>query len=285
MKNLLKIIALLIVSGAAFAQTKSVQHKDLKRRYIIYTPKGYDTQKEYPVVFNFHGSGMTHTEQMLYTRFNETADKHGFIVVYPRGIKEDWNVGYGMSYTNGTDDIGFVEAMLTQIEADHKVDKKRVFATGLSRGGFFCQRIAAELPHRFAAVASVGALLPDSVAHYHKKQSDVGVLLVMGKADQVVNYKGKPGGYASAQDSYQYWKMGKAGSDKLTKIDNLPHDTTSVEILESAIGSKSIVLVSIENGGHTWPGADDFNIGLPIGLTSHELDINEYIWAFFSKQK
>jgi polyhydroxybutyrate depolymerase len=134
-------------------------------------------------------------------------------------------------------------------------------------------------------VASVGALLPDSVAHYHKKQGDVGVLLVMGKADQVVNYKGKPGGYASAQDSYHYWKMGKAGSDKLTKIDNLPHDTTSVEILESAIGSKSIVLVSIENGGHTWPGADDFNIGLPIGVTSHELDINEYIWAFFSRQK
>lgn len=286
MKNVLKIIALLIFSGAAFAQTKSVQHKELKRRYIIYTPKGYDKQKEYPVVFNFHGSGMTQTEQMLYTQFNKTADKHGFIVVYPRGLKEDWNVGYGMSYKNGPDDIGFVETMLTQIETDHKIDKKRVFATGLSRGGFFCQRIAAELPHRFTAVASVGALLPDSVAHYHKQQhGDVGVLLVMGKADQVVNYNGKPGGYASAMDSYNYWKTSQPGSEKSTKIDNLPDDSTSIEILESAIGSKSVVLVSIENGGHTWPGADDFNIGLPIGVTSHELDINEYIWAFFSRQK
>lgn len=285
MKNILNFFALVIISGATFAQTKVVQLNDVKRRYIIYTPKDYDKQKEYPVVFNFHGSGMTHTEQMLYTQFNKTADKHGFIAVYPRGLKEDWNVGYSMSYKNGTNDIGFVEAMLTQIENEYKIDKKKVFATGLSRGGFFCQRIAAELPHRFAAVASVGALLPDSVAHYHKTQNDIGVLLVMGKADQVVNYNGKPGGYSSALDSYNYWKMGKPGSNKSTKIDQIPDDNTSVEILEYAIGSKSIVLVSIENGGHTWPGADDFNIGLPIGLTSHELDINEFIWAFFSQQK
>lgn len=42
-------------------------------------------------------------------------------------------------------------------------------------------------------------------------------------------------------------------------------------------------LLTVVNGGHTWPGADDFNIGLPIGLTSKEININEYIWNFFER--
>jgi polyhydroxybutyrate depolymerase len=62
------------------------------------------------------------------------------------------------------------------------------------------------------------------------------------------------------------------------------NDHTEVEILESTYGNKSVILISIDNGGHTWPGADDFNIGLPIGLTSKEFDVNEYMWKFFNKQ-
>ena len=55
---------------------------------------------------------MTMAEQMLYTQMNRAADRHRFIVVYPQGIKQDWNVGFGMSYLAGTDDVGFTQAML-----------------------------------------------------------------------------------------------------------------------------------------------------------------------------
>ena len=192
MKKLFSILLLPFIFGVTFAQTKSLQYKDVKRKYIIYTPKNFDVNKSYPIVFNFHGGGMTAAEQMLYTKMNHTADKHGFIVVYPKGIKEDWNVGFEMSYKDGTDDIGFVDALLTQIEKDFKIDSKKVFATGLSRGGFFCHRIAAELPHRFSAIATIGATLPDSVAIHNPNKKEVGVLMVHGKADKVVNFDGKP---------------------------------------------------------------------------------------------
>ncbi len=286
MKTLL-LLMLALVSGSLFAQTKTLQYQETKRRYIVYTPKNYDpgSENKYPVVFNFHGGGMTPAEQMLYTGMNHTADKYGFIVVYPRGINEDWNVGFGISYMYGKDDIGFTEALLNQVEKDYKIDSKRVFATGLSRGGFFCHRIAAELPHRFSAVASIGATLPDSVAFYHKNKREVGVLIVHGKADKVVNYEGKAGGYYSAIHSYHYWKTDGTAKETKSKIDKVPDDNTAVEILASSSGKKRVVLISIENGGHTWPGANDFNIGLPIGLTSREIDINEYIWEFFSKQE
>lgn len=289
-RNFVLLFLTALFSHALLGQTKTLMHNDVKRKYIVYTPKNYDpgASRKYPIVFNFHGGGMTPAEQMLYSQMNKTADRHSFIVVYPKGIKEDWNVGFGMSYKKGTDDIGFVEAILNQIEKDYKIDPKKVFAAGLSRGGFFCHRIAAELPHRFSAVASAGASLPDSVAYYHKDRKEIGILMIHGKADRVVDYAGKDGGYFSALKSYQYWlkqNNSAAGEEKIIKLDLDKNDGTSAEITEKKAGRKFITLVSIENGGHTWPGADDFNIGLPIGLTSKEIDFNEYMWAFFNKQE
>ena len=90
--------------------------------------------------------------------------------------------------------------------------------------------------------------------------------------------------YYSALNSYKYWKRNSFSIETKKTIDNVPNDDTSIEILKAKNNKKSIVLISIENGGHTWPGADDFNIGLPIGKTSKELDINEYMWNFFDKE-
>ncbi|MET3531076.1 polyhydroxybutyrate depolymerase [Chryseobacterium flavum] len=238
-------------------------------------------------MFNFHGGGMTPAEQMLYTGMNRTADRHGFIVVYPKGINEDWNVGYGMSYRDGTDDIGFVDSLLSHIEKEHKIIENKVFATGLSRGGFFCHRIASELPHRFSAIASIGANLPDSVAVYHKPQNPISVLMVNGKVDQLVNYDGKKGGYFSAKDTYEFWKTNlfNIADAKPLHMDRKSVHGKSVTILESQSWDRNLTLITIEDGGHTWPGADDFNIGLPIGPTSKELDINEYMWNFFNKNQ
>ena len=207
MKILIGLLVLACASQAAVAQVKSLPYKEEKRRYLVYTPPSYDTapRKAFPVVFNFHGGGMTMAEQMLYTQMNRAADRHQFIVVYPAGIKQDWNVGFGMSYLDGTDDIGFTEALLHKLKQDYRVDGERVYATGLSRGGFFALRLAAELPHLFAAVASVGAPMPEPVLKHHTKPGKVGVLLLHGTADQVVAYGGKPTGYLSAEESFNYW--------------------------------------------------------------------------------
>ena len=84
------IVSLLLLLCTCFplmaeAQVQTLQHKDAKRRYIVYTPPAYHSapQQAFPVVFNFHGGGMTMAEQMLYTQMNRAADRHGFIVVYP----------------------------------------------------------------------------------------------------------------------------------------------------------------------------------------------------------
>jgi polyhydroxybutyrate depolymerase len=287
------IVSLLLLLATCFpvlaqAQVQTLQHKDVKRRYIVYTPSAYQSQPQqaFPVVFNFHGGGMTMAEQMLYTQMNRAANRHGFIVVYPQGIKQDWNVGFGMDYLAGTDDVGFTQAMLDKLKQDYRIDSRRVYATGLSRGGFFALRLAAELPQHFAAVASVGAPMPEPVVAHHGKPEKVGMLLIHGTADQVVLYQGKAGGYLSADDTLRYWaRVNGIAADTASPrlLPAVTGDDLKVSLLEQGNGQQSVALVTIDGGGHTWPGADAFNVGLPIGKTSRSIDANEVMWAFFGR--
>ena len=183
MKILIALIALSCACNTALAQAGKLVHKEEKRKYIVYTPASYhsEAQQSYPVVFNFHGGGMSMTEQMLYSQMNRTADRHRFIVVYPQGIKQDWNVGFDMPYLEGTDDVGFTQALLAKLKQDYRIDGSRVYATGLSRGGFFALRLAADLPEVFAAVASVGGPTPKPLVQHHTKMGKVGVMLIHGR--------------------------------------------------------------------------------------------------------
>lgn len=290
MKRLIQLLVLFCLSTSAMAQVTSLVYKEEKRRYTVYTPASYASQPEqrFPVVFNFHGGGMSMAEQMLYTQMNRAADRHQFIVVYPQGIKQDWNVGFGTSYLEGTDDIGFTEALLAKLKRDLRIDSQRVYATGLSRGGFFSLRIAAELPELFAAVASVGAPMPQPVIDHHTKPGKVGMLLMHGTADQVVAYDGKATGYLSAGDTYQYWlkRNGLGAAPASTRqLNGDAGDGTETTYLQQGNAEHSVALVTIKDGGHTWAGADAFNVGLPIGKTSRDIDANEVIWQFLSKHR
>ncbi|WP_223306054.1 PHB depolymerase family esterase [Massilia sp. NR 4-1] len=286
MKKIALCLALMLAPLHALSQVQSLTHQDVKRKYIVYTPAAYATapERQFALVLNFAGGGMTAAEQMLYTQMNRTAERHGFIVAYPQGIRNDWNVGFGMPYKEGTDDIGFVRAMLAAMQRDYRIDPRRVYATGLSRGGFFSLRLAAEMPQQFAAVASVGAPLPEPVREHHQQRLPVGVMLVQGTSDSVVSYEGKAGSYLSAPATLDYWLKVNAMDQSPARTRQLQPaagDPTAASITEHVHGGKRVSLVTIKDGGHTWPGADSFNIGLPIGRTSKALDANELIWEFF----
>lgn len=290
MLRIIFIAALLLATISVSAQQKPFEFEGTKRKYLIYLPAAYaaNPTASFPVVFHFHGGGMTVVEQMYYSRMNEASERHNFIVVYPSGIKQDWNVGFEMSHQKGTNDVGFVRALLDSLKQNYRIDAKAIFATGLSRGGFFCHRLAAEMPDDFAAIASVGGPLPDSVKFYHRSDKRISVLQVHGTADEVVKYDGKANAYASAPATYLYWLAhnGLAGQKESKKVlDKNKKDNTAVTMQEVKGNGITVSLITVENGGHTWPGSAPFNIGYPLGNTSADIDINEVMWQFFHKNR
>ena len=283
------LLAILIIGclTTGRGQRIRISFEGVKREFIVYTPKDYDSSnKKFPVVFNFHGGGMSHLEQMFYTEMNTCADKNQFIVVYPLGINKDWNVGFEMSYKNGTNDIGFTAAIITHLKDKFKIDETALYASGLSRGGFFSHRIAVEMGNVFAAIASIGAPIPDSVRYYNKSTAKIAVLQIHGTADEVVKYDGKENAYASAMNSFLYWKTQNQINTKLKeKTHKYGSKNSNVTMIEAKDHGISVKLISIENGGHTWPGAHPFNIGYPLGYTHQKLNVNEVMWDFFKAHK
>ena len=53
------------------------------RNYLVHIPPQYDQARQTPIVLAFHGGGSNAEQMAKFCGLNGTADKHGFIVVYP----------------------------------------------------------------------------------------------------------------------------------------------------------------------------------------------------------
>lgn len=130
--------------------------------------------------------------------------------------------------------------------------------------------------------------MPVPVIAHQAVPLPVGMLLMQGTADKVVLYGGKDGGYVSAEGTFDYWRKhnGIEGARPQPRLMPGPvGDATQVTWLEQGSASASVALLTIKDGGHTWPDADAFNVGLPLGKTTRAIDANEVMWEFFSRHR
>ncbi len=230
-----------------------------------------------PVVFNFHGRTSNGDQQRTFSGMSELADREGFLVAYAEGIGATWNGGLccGEARARDIDDIAFVEAMLTDLEASFCIDPQRIYATGLSNGGILSHRIACELSDRFAAIATVAGHnmfpgcepgRPMPVLHFH------------GDADLVVQYRGLIGAYPPVVEGMEDWAERNgcgAGREERARIEEVLCETWSGCEAETE-------LCTVEGGGHQWFGGES----IPgLGANTDSINASEMIWRFFERHR
>ena len=70
------------------------------------------------------------------TRFDETAEEHGVIAVYPDAWRQAWAVdGSTPADLNFVDDVVFMRDLIDEVSSNYSIDPKRVYAAGISNGG------------------------------------------------------------------------------------------------------------------------------------------------------
>lgn len=271
--------ALLSIASGASAQADSLFDQGVWRHYIVHLPSGYSSSVDYPVVLNFHGLGSNKEEQQFYSAMDAAADDHGFIVVYPDGIGNEWNLGQGA----GPDDTQFALALLDQIRLDFSTNDCW-FSTGMSMGGFLSYKIACtptgahDLPTAIAVVT--GAMLTQ--LQTMDNLETVPVMHFHGTNDATVAYNGSAG-VSSAENTAAWWaNENNCSSGPVTEA--MPNistsDNSTVDRISYSGGDEGaqVILYRINNGGHTWPGAID----VPgLGVTNHDIDATELIAEFF----
>lgn len=285
------ITLLVLLFGCAFsgfAQETiyaSLTHDGIQRDYILYIPELYDGNSDVPLILNFHGFGSNATQQMFYGDFRDIADTEGFLLVHPEGTtvigNQFWNVGFpGISST--IDDVGFTEALIDELAASYAIDLDRVYATGMSNGGFMSFLLACQLSEKIAAVASVtGAMTQDTFDNCNA-QRPVPALQIHGTEDDVVLYNGNTLSLSIA-DIISYWvdhNNCETTPTTTTLPDIDPSDGSTIEHSVYEAGDNGITTehMKVIGGGHTWPGSV-----INTGGTNQDIDASMEIWLFFSR--
>lgn len=248
------------------------EHGGKVRTALVHLPANYDGSPT-PVVFNFHGNTSSAQVQRQYSAMDATADTKGFIVVYPEGFENSWNAGFccGQAQSQNIDDVDFAVELIDELAKVACVDRSRVFATGLSNGGYLAHRLACERPEQYAAFSSVAGLLAISPC-----EPSVGrpILQLHGTADAIVGYAGGLGAVATMNA----WAT-RNGCD-LTTTSTFSQGDASCIRYDGCDGSNDVELCTITGGGHTWPGAQSVP---SLGATSTDIDANDWMWAFFEE--
>jgi polyhydroxybutyrate depolymerase len=229
------------------------------------------------------------------THMDRVADDNGFIAVYPDGIMGRWADGRGTTPPDrmGVDDLGFLLALVDEIGHRFTLDSARIYATGISNGGFMAERLACDASERFAAIAAVAGPMPEAIAARCRPTDPISVLLINGTEDPLAPYEGGmllgPFGAPclSARASAEKWAEASGCSKKPASKDDETIASGSDETVvrrrsfTGCRGGAEVQLVTVEGGGHTWPGGIQYLPIRIIGRTSKAIDASELIWQFF----
>ncbi|MEL6867843.1 MAG: T9SS type A sorting domain-containing protein [Bacteroidota bacterium] len=276
----------------ADAQTinKTIEHDGLIRQYTVYLPATYNPNVASPVVFNLHGIGSSSGEQVLYSGFSTVADTAGCIVVFPEGTVDTMLWGEIINHWNSyfspdVDDVGFINLLIDQMFTDYNIDLSRIYATGMSNGGFMSYRLACELSDRIAAIASVTGAMTLTAEDNCNPDRPVPVMQIHGTNDQVVFFDGQMDFTRPIPEIVDAW-VARNGcntiADTVALPDIDPTDNSTVRLLSysDCDDETEVVFYIVDNGGHTWPGT--FPI-LMLGNTNQDFSASATVWDFFNK--
>ena len=243
-----------LVKAELFEQR--VLHNGEEREYFLYVPDSYNENTEYPVLLNFHGFGGNAKDYIDYeSDFRDVAEQEGVILVYPQGSLlsgfSHWNAApMAEDNKSNTDDIGFIELLIRNLQQDLSVDPNRIYATGFSNGGMFSYALGCFTEGLIAGVAAVSGLqlnLEDcSPSH------PISVLIAHSTTDDVIPYTGSSD-VASVDETVSFWRTAnQTSSEAKESRHNLGDETVWIYTYTGGTNGSEVLHYKVDNGMHMW---------------------------------
>lgn len=285
MKTICSIV-LIALATSSYGQFDSLSFDGIERTYLVHIPASYDDSKPTPLVIGMHGGFGNATQFERQSGLSDKADQENFIVVYPEGITSPtgvttWNAGVCCGYASATqvDDVGFINALIDKLESELNIDPNRIYATGMSNGGFMSYRLACELSDRIAAIAPIAASMtmdvcnpvrPVPIFHIHS-YLDSNIPVNGGIGDGISIH------YSPPLDSiFNEWSL--RNNCRITNDTVEVSEKLTAILWESCDCRVDMVLIITEDGGHSWAGG----VGTPLGdPPSNNISATDEMWTFF----
>jgi polyhydroxybutyrate depolymerase len=281
----------------------TVKHGHGERSAIVHVPPRAPERRALSLILNFHGGGGHGANQQEYSLLDKLADRETFITVYANGTGRfgnrllTWNAGTccGYAVVNGIDDVGFIRALLARVAQLVPIERRRVYATGLSNGGMMAHRLAAETTDLVAAVAPVAGAMVLADIRTHRA---VPIMHIHSVDDPRALYGGGVGPpfpftknqvfHPNVEQMIARWvkhngclaepRVGEQRSDK----DARGH-TAARHVFPNCRDGAEVVLWKLTGAGHVWPGGKQRVMERLLGPSTDIIDANDEMWTFFKR--
>jgi polyhydroxybutyrate depolymerase len=225
---------------------------------------------------------------MNYSKMNDLADTHGFMVCYPQGtINENtgqthWNANLTFSTI---DDIGFLSELVVTIQEEFNTNPEHTFVAGMSNGGFMSYTLACERSDLFKGIASITGTMSGYDWNNCNPQMGLSVMQMSGTQDRVVPWDGSmstQGGWGGAPHILEVIDLwAEVNECTLTETVDFPNivttdnSTASLYKYTTEFDNRQVWFYQIDGGGHQWPGWG--------GSGNQDIKASEEIWKFFQR--
>jgi len=267
-----------------------LEHHGRQRAYRVHLPPVLPVGAA--LVIQLHGGGGNGRGLDRLTRFHDLADRERFAVVSPSGHSRYWNDGRGDDAGRDVDDVGFMAALIDCLAQWLPINRRRVYAVGISNGAMMAARLADQLPDRIAAFGQVAGTVAADAPAWWRPDRPVPLIQIHGTADPLVPYQGgavtvrrrrgpDPGRVLGVEEWAALVTAHNGAADP--EVATMAPDTT-VRSWRGANRQSDVEFWRVEGGGHTWPGGFQY---LPVGIvgpTSHTFDATAAIWRFLSSR-
>lgn len=290
-------IAVLSAGGPTHsAETLKLQHQGVERTAVLYRPAGL-AEAPRPLVIALHGLGGIGENFRSFAGFDDAAVREGFVAVYPDAVKHAWSYGRPINQpmpkveSETVDDVGFIRLLIDDLVGRKIADPKRIYVTGLSRGGLMTFTLACALADRIAAAASLISGMTEFQRDDCRPSRPVPMMVLAGTSDRMQAFggaQGLRGRLLSVAETMDFWRSLHGCTRRSPRA--LPHrdasDKTQVTVVEwsDCRTGANPRLYRIEGGGHQIPSIKAG--GNPMseekfGPRNHDIETAEEVWAFF----
>lgn len=252
------------------------------REYSLFVPRSYDPRTPAPLVISMPGAGLWGSAQEEISRWDEIAEREHVIVVYPTGKRGgarvfDVEEGPGLST-----DVRFIADLIDRLQNEYNIDRRRIYANGLSNGAGMSFVLSCTIHDRIAAVGMVsGAQLLRS--SWCPDTRPVPMIAFHGTDDPVALYAGgKTWISPVAFPNLPKWVADWARRNRCAPnpLDTPVAPNVTRRTYASCENDASVVFYTIRGGGHDWPGGGALPRWL-CGPVSRGVDATNLMWEFF----
>eukprot|EP00929_Paragymnodinium_shiwhaense_P092075 TRINITY_DN5195_c0_g1_i1.p1 TRINITY_DN5195_c0_g1~~TRINITY_DN5195_c0_g1_i1.p1 ORF type:complete len:316 (+),score=61.43 TRINITY_DN5195_c0_g1_i1:81-1028(+) len=270
------IISLILVvsltcAGKLMPQPRHEMLSVMGRPTYVYKPR-QAADGPRAAIFVLHGS-MAVAQSMFNVGFEDFADRHNFLVVYP-----EMQVPRALTWALH-DDIPYFAALSKRLQADDfGLDASRAYVCGHSAGGTMSLFLQNEAEDIFSGAAAVEAAV-GQLQHWNMSRTGRKTMIVWNHADPVL------AAYAPNHNETEYYDLNvevlrRHGSRTPSSSLDLP---TSWRTLNAKLvkydrdAAPELVMVSWRSapGTHSWPKAEEFSFDAANLIMKFFLQVSE----------